>query len=531
VADLNFQFGNNANQSKAGSLAGRIFLCLFATPFAAFGLFAFWSAIKKLTEGKTHDGCFLLLFGVVFSLVGFGLMYAAITAARREKLAEEKWRTQTDGGSEVWLARSDWAAGKIKSTFAAQSKILLIMGLAFCGIGGVFTFAVIKQELPKGNYLALLVLIFPLAGLGLLVAFGRSVLQQRRFGQCTFELAQIPAPLGGTLDGLIQTERPLRLEQGLHLKLTCVNCTESGSGKDRRTQESILWQDEKVFRADASLPATGLGGNGIPVHFKLPINQPESSLRGNSTIVWRLEAKAKMAGPDFTAMFELPVFRVAGIVAETESDIDPTAPLQMSAEEIRRDEHSKIQVNQVSGGREFYFPAARNVGAAILTTVFTAVTGVGAFLVSVKGLDFWLITMLGAGILCFFSIVFGIVSFNLWFKSCRVLVNSSGLAMETCWLFIRRARKYEAADILELKFDSNASVNNKALYRILLVTNSSQNEAFAARKARYQQTGKRPPMEFKITGSSGVTLASGVASKLEADWLVREMTHALGRQI
>jgi hypothetical protein len=88
-------------------------------------------------------------------------------------------------------------------------------------------------------------------------------------------------------------------------------------------------------------------------------------------VIWRLTAKAKMSGPDFAAQFEVPVFQVAGVAAAAAMDApDPTAPLQMPVEELRRDEHSKIQVTDGPDGREFYFPAARNPGAAIFTTIF-----------------------------------------------------------------------------------------------------------------------------------------------------------------
>ena len=51
-----------------------------------------------------------------------------------------------------------------------------------------------------------------------------------------------------------------------------------------------------------------------------------------------------------------------------------------------------------------------------------------------------------------------------------------------------------------------------------------------ARKARYEQTGERPPLKFSVSTPGGFTLAGGLASKPEADWLVREMTRALGRR-
>ncbi len=348
---------------------------------------------------------------------------------------------------------------------------------------------------------------------------------RRRFGDCVFELAQVPTPLGGTLEGIIQTARPFQPEQGLHLKLSCLRRTVSGSGDEQRVEESILWQNEKVFRNDASLHSTSSGGSGIPVHFPLPVEQPESSLRGNATIIWRLEAKAKMSGPDFSATFEVPVFRVAGTVPVVESEADPTAPLQMSVEEIRRDEHSKIQVTDGPGGREFYFPAARNLGTAIGITVF--------FLV-------WTAFTVAAYVLfksLFFEIVFTVVDFfifvgcvNLWLKSSRVTIDSTGVSAKTRWLLFSKSRRFAADDIERFDTKIGMTSGNNVYYLIKLVKPGSEGD-FAAHKTRYQQTGERPPLKFAVNDPSGVTLASGIASKPEADWLVQEMTKALGRRV
>jgi hypothetical protein len=47
--------------------------------------------------------------------------------------------------------------------------------------------------------------------------------------------------------------------------------------------------------------------------------------------------------------------------------------------EFRRDEHSKIQVNDGPNGREFYFPAARNLREAVPLTVISLVFSAGFF--------------------------------------------------------------------------------------------------------------------------------------------------------
>ena len=74
----------------------------------------------------------------------------------------------------------------------AQPAIFLIMGIAFLGIGSPIAFTALPQELPRGNYATLVVLLFPVIGLGLLIAFLRAWLARQRYGKCVFEMPNVP---------------------------------------------------------------------------------------------------------------------------------------------------------------------------------------------------------------------------------------------------------------------------------------------------------------------------------------------------
>jgi hypothetical protein len=504
MANFNFQSDDNRFQPKSRFRAQNIFMFVFSLPFAGVGCFALWNGVKELIAGQAKSGVFLFLFGLVFAGVGFGLMFAAAIAARREAAFDAKWLAQTDGGQKAWLVRDDWAAGKIESTAGSHWKFFSFMGVMLCAVGCTVGFFVLRDELTKHNYTFLLVLMFPLVGLGFLITAVRSLLALRRCGDCFFQLAHVPAPLGGSLNGIIQTSRLLTIEQGMHLKLSCIRRTVVQNADKGGVDETILWQDEKVFRRDAGLPVTGEGGTGIPVHFALPANLPESSLRGDDTIHWKLDAKAKMSGPDFAAQFEVPVFHVADVVAADQPDADPTAALQMSVEEIRGDIHSKIQVADGRNGREYYFPAARNLGRAFILTAILPVWGV----------LLWILIVKDAPII--FPIFFGAIGFfllwscvKLWTKSSRVTVNSFEVTWENRWLIFSRTRRMPADEILRFNL-TGMPILQTVLYDIKLVTRSGQDGVVRA------------------FNSGGITVAEGILSKPEAEWLVQEMNQALG---
>jgi hypothetical protein len=498
--ELEFSSVRSNPSRKSNGIGATIFLISFATPFAGFGVFALVQGIRKIIGGKIGDGVPLCIFGLVFSVVGFGLMAGAILAQRKiGRTAELQGRFP----DKPWMCRTDWAEGKIKSSRVGQAVLYLIMGVAFCGVGGFSTFFALPEVWQKHNYAALLVLLFPLVGLGLLFVFINAWREQKRFGDCFFELAQVPVPVGGILDGMIQTGRPLKLEHELHLKFSCIRRVTTGAGDNRSTTESVLWQNEKVYLERANLIESEPGHTGIPVHFKVPEDQPECYSRSDDSVIWRLEASSKMRGPAFRAIFELPVFNVAGAVMAETDGADPTASLQAPIEEIRRDTGSKIKVSDGPNGREFYFPAARNMGAALTLTFFFVVWSA----------LFYLLLRFKAPLIfpIFWGISDAVIAYaciNLWFKSSRLTVDSSRVTATNRWLLFNRTRQFSANEVARFATKSGMQSGTHIFTDIKLIRGGSDERA----------------------AGSGATVATSIASAVEADWLVAEMNKALGRK-
>jgi hypothetical protein len=488
----------------------------------------FWSFFKDFYRQQPNGGhgsnVPLFIFGGFFVVMALAVVFSVVRGIR--KLSKPDSAVPRD--EKPWLKRADWAAGKIKSTAIVPVKILVIFALAFGGFGGFMTFFVLPKEWHNGNYNALIVLLFPAVGIGFIIALVRRLRAQRRFGDCFFELAQIPAPLGGTLEGQIQVGTRLRLEHGLHLKLSCVRITVSGSGEHQSRQENILWQDEKVFAPNADLPEAEPGRSGIPVFFKLPADQPECYARGNEAVVWRLEAKAKMSDPDFCARFDVPVFKIADAVAADADESDPTAVLQAPIEEIRRDEHSKIIVTDGPSGREFYFPAARNLGTALFTTLLMLIFN-GIAIVTFH---------LHAPIL--FPMAFGLFGVlllwgtsSMWFKSSRVTIDSTNVRVTNRWWIFSRTRQFFSSDVERFATKAGMQSGSQIFTDIKLIKRGDNNrfEQPDEKSQEPQQLDRMLAARFRAAaGPSGVTVAGSIANVVEANWLVAEMNKALGRE-
>lgn len=524
MVDLELNSGRSNSSGKSSGTGAMIFLILFATPFAGFGAVALIKGAAYLMAGDIRNGIPLGILGLIFSAVGFGLMAGAAFGRKKWK---QKAELQARYPGKPWMTRPDWAEGKIKSFAMAQSYLYLFMGLVFTGIGGVVSCFAVPEAWKKHNDAALLVLVFPVAGIALLLAFINAWRSQRRFGNCVFELGQLPVPIGGVLEGMIETGHPLALEHELHLTCSCVRRVVTGSGKSRSTQEFVLWQSEKVYSGRAKLAAAGPGQTEIPVHFKLPNDQPECCSQAGESVVWRLEAKSKMHGPRFRVLFELPVFRVAEPAVTGADDFDPTAALQAPMEEIRRDEVSRIKLSDGPEGRDFYFPAARNPGSALFITLFFLVWS-GIFYVLVHSKAplifpiFWGITdvFLAAG------------CFNAWFKSNCVTINSTRVRAVTRYLVFARTRQFNAGEVARFATKSGMRRGSQFYTDIRLIPRGSD-ETFAATMVKMAEPAAASQLAMArmraAAGPSGVTVANGIASAAEADWLVAEMNKALGR--
>ncbi|HEY3915054.1 MAG TPA: hypothetical protein VGN61_11260 [Verrucomicrobiae bacterium] len=481
VNDLSFRA--EMKPSMASNAAGYIFLGIFAAGFAGMGTAAVVKSVRLLAAGDMHNGIPLGVIGSVFALIGYSI-FLAFAWFRRNKKREAATAIRYPG--QPWMLRPDWAAGKIKSSGAAQTVAFLVMALAFLGMGSVVSATVLPQELARRNYQALVVLFFPTVGVAFLVAFARGWMQQRRVGKCFLEMSRVPAPLGGKFQATIQTGVRLKLEHALHLQFSCVRHIAS-QGRNSSSHEYILWQAEKVYRPDASLPQARPGPTGIPIYFQLPADQPESSRSAGSSILWRLEAKSAMSGANFHAAFEVPVFNVPGTEPVSPSEPDPTASLQMPVEAMRRDEGSIIQVSGGSRGREFYFPARRNWKKAC-ALAFAMIFSDAMLAIMARRAPVIFTIFIGL-----FVALTTLLFVDLCFGNLRITVNSTGLRRVKRWLFFSREANYASYEVAQIKTDVN--------HNIILATASG----------------------------SRVTLADGVSDLLEAEWLAREMSSALRR--
>ena len=278
-----------------------------------------------------------------------------------------------------WLADRRWGAGRIGDS--AASGMLAFWGFAILwnaiAMPAIYlAIQHVREDRPQGY----LVFLFPLVGLGLLACAGYATLRYVTHGRSWLELETLPGCVGGWLAGHVRTSATLSHAEMIELSLRCVRRVTTGSGKRRKTRENTVWCDDQALTA-ARLPGDRNSGDRlIPVAFRIPPDLPETLDSPHDDIIWRLRVRAAMAGTDYAADFDVPVFHARqpdGYVPRAE---DAAARVRASRAALAAFDDPQIHVSTNAAGRtRLVFPASRNRGtAALMAVVCLIAAGVAA---------------------------------------------------------------------------------------------------------------------------------------------------------
>src|SRR5271165_1513761 len=395
---------------------GMAILCLMGAGFAFFGLMAISLAWRSMASPSGQSLLwFPLLFGAVFSSIGFGLMYLALTASKR--IARQK-QSQSVHPGEPWMWRADWAQGRANSTIRGSLASVWIAAVLW----NLFAFPYIWVAFPTAFHRnpsgALLLLLFPAAGLFLLFRAVRTSIAVLEFGTTYFAMDSVPGVIGGKLRGSVQARFPHSPDHGFHLRLSCVHRVRTGSGSSHNTQETILWCDDADLGPGQFY--AGPMGTTIPVDFHVPGNvQPTSNTILSDQIIWRLEAMADVPGLDYHDVFEVPVFRTAASSGEGESAASKTGEFADVAAQTRRPDQLTVVVREMDEGTEFYFPPARNRSLAAWTTVFALIVCGVTYILADGGAPLIFPIVFGL-----FALVFVCFAAQYWMGTTRLIIGA-----------------------------------------------------------------------------------------------------------
>ncbi len=357
---------------------------------------------------------FKSIFVFVFGGVGFGLLYAVFRTPR------EKDATLPQYAGQPWLLNNDWQTETIRS----DSKAAMWGAWAFAAfwnlVSAPLPFVLFDEVTNKQNYIALVGLLFPLIGIGLLWWAISRTLEWRRFGPAPFTMDPFPGAIGGHVGGAIDLNLPFDPQARFQLTLTNLYSYESGSGKNRRRTENSMWQDKLVAHAE---PASN--GTRLTFRFDVPdaLDESDAQQDGKSYHLWRLNLKADLAGPDIDRDYEIPVYATG---AESRW-VSAHAARNARSEQDKIDDAAVIKAVDIrsgAGGRELVYPMGRNLGSSLVGFIIGGTfASIGAFLVVNEGHLFF------GGIFGLVGSIIAIASFYMMFNSLEV--SQDGMSIKT----------------------------------------------------------------------------------------------------
>jgi hypothetical protein len=440
---------------------------VFGLPFAGFGLVAMLLGIGQLRGGSTRLGVLALGFGAVFAAVGVGLIWAVRWGLRDQREADTRRRLHP---AEPWRWSGRWDEPRLRSAGGAAVAALWVFALLWSAIAAVPVWMLLPEALAAGRWGTVAgMLVFPAAGILLAAHAVRATLRQRRFGVSVLELARVPAVLGGELAATLHAGAALGEARELALSLACVRQVTTGSGRDRSTEERVLWADE------ATLPIAGAarGPEGLAflVRFALPADAPQSDpLHAADQVLWRLTARAALPGVDYEAQFELPVF------ATPESRPERTASAlggERTAPRAGLDPVPGVAVlRHPEGGTELWFARGRHPAQTLLLAAFAAAFGGGAALARSVGAPAP-VTFLCAGV----AAVVVFVALQLACGRLRVSARADGVAIERRLFGLGRRRWIAAPEIAGVEVDVGMQSGQRVFWDLHLLLRTSERGA------------------------------------------------------
>src|SRR5215469_13974724 len=491
------------------SKVGPVVLTLFALPFLGGGLFFLYALLVSQQNFKNSNATVGVAIALLFVFVGGGIIFASF---KGYGLLKQKAALEDANPLSPWLWRTDWAARRAESLSQKSyigAWILAALGNLFLF---PFLFGMVPQLLRQGDFRAIFVLAFCSFGVFLIVRAMRATIRHDRFGNSYFEFDSLPFSPGERLSGRIHLRLETQAAHGIDLRLACVRRVITGSGKGQSTSNITLWQADKNVRSGAVGP--GPLGRAVPVDFELPPEALDTNHNNpRDQMLWVLHAGADVPGVDYSDDFELPVFRTAS-PSRSASDSPPqpsagkfalgfasTQSFDGESGEVPRPAHSKVVVSMREGGTEFYFPAFRSPGRALVLLLVSLLFGGAAYALLNARVPF-LFTFFF--ILADLFIVYS--SFSVAFGSARILVGNGEIRSRKGILGAGSEKRIpcsEIASVIAFASLQQGGNTDSSVHSIRLLTKSGQK----------------------------ITLADGISNRQEARWVVSQLETLVGLEV
>ncbi len=388
--------------------------------------------------------------------------------------------------STPWLENKRWRDNQIRSN--AKATIWFYWGFAISWnlvtSPILFNFDQLSREV-EAPFL-LLILLFPIVGLGLLFMAYRKTIEWKRFGPTPLMLSPFPGSISGEVGGTITINYPLPKDTTFKIVLTNLYTYERrGSDNNSETHHDIVWQDSQQV-----LPYNKLGSSEVSFCFSVPedchATQTHSS-RGYHH--WTLEIESIQPSIKLHRNYDIPVYQLP----EPQRS---TVKTNIVKSDLRNSEFVKSLPNEQ--GLEMHYPLFRNLKISLPFTIFGSCFAISGIFILQADMELML------GIM--FSLIGGIIALigiYMLGLAYRVKVDMQGIHMDKQWFFWHWQRFFPIDKINGFKKLSNSQYTSggtvRALYTIELIDHRDKS----------------------------ITIGDSVPSASEADQLIAQIEAAL----
>ncbi len=476
---------------ESGAGIARFAIYAFVVIFCLIAFGILYGAILNFEEGDTTNGLLMLTAALAFGGFGAGAYVLAVNAFKGRARESD---LQTLHPSEPWMWREDWASGRIRSTGRSAAWFFWGFAILWNLISTPLVIFLPEEITEKGNTAALIGLLFPLVGIGLIVVAIRKTIQHKKFGECVFQMMRTPGVLGGEVTGTILVPRGLASASSIGVQLSSVHRRRVRSGKSTSTEEEMLWQTEQT--AVQLAPAMDGTVQGASVRFSVPYDlQPTGEVNENSSILWRLEAKAEIPGVDFAAAFEIPVFRTAASSPEATEEQLRSKRLSDATLANTLAEHPGVElIPGEGGGSEFLIKPSGAMGGIVgAVVVFLILAGItlgiayaGAPLIFPFVFGLFALLVAGLGI-------FGVSGTS------RIIINEGSVRIQNSLFGYMMGKRVPCSAITKIGVKGEGQAGKYGSYRIT----------------------------FTRDDGSTVSPLQSLCKKSEAEWLAEEVRKAM----
>lgn len=432
---------------------------------------------------------FRSIFLFVFGGIGLGLLIVTWRAPKKKDENLPEFRESP------WLLNDKWQTASIRSNSKTVLWGVWIFATLWLLISAPLPFGIYEEVTRKGNTIALVGILFPLVGIGLLVWAMRRTLEWRKLGATPVVLDPFPGSIGGHVGGTIDLRLPYESTNRFQMTLSNIRSYVSGSGKNRSRQESAMWQDELVAHAEP-----GSMGTRLTFRFDVPEGQEESDAdpTGNSYYLWRLNLRAAAQAARIDRDFDIPVYATA---TESRHLDDRRAAAGRAAQGALHEQAIRdvVRVSHDGVGKMLSYPIGQNAGVKLIGLVIGgSFAGAGGWLIASEQ------ALLFGGIFAAVGGLIALVTLYALFKSLDVSVESDT---------IRSTRRILGIPVR---------------YRELSRSNFRR---FDLRESLKSQSGSKHVTYFKVLGvdrhDNAIVLGEGFRGQSEAsaaiDFLSREL--------